>query len=156
MVGDVLLDTTESGQMEVGSVRNTERSVNFEVDGEVNGHNDDDHADSNNNSNRRLSSAVSMQSRRSLLQSNTAALMARERSWEEALNHCVADAGLNAFGCVFVEVWAMSDGGTHLFRPSGGHWMDPAFAQSLPSEEQVEKAWELEREAGDCPPGAGL
>ncbi|KAL7536995.1 hypothetical protein ACHAXR_007527 [Thalassiosira sp. AJA248-18] len=75
---------------------------------------------------------------------------------EEVLAHTVADAGLNAFGCVFVEVWVMSDDGRKLTRPNGGHWMDPAFGQSLPSEELIEKAWELDREAGDCPPGAGL
>lgn len=78
------------------------------------------------------------------------------RSDEEALAECVADGGLNAFGCVFVEVWALSDDGTKLTRPDGGNWMDPAFAQSLPSEKLIEKAWELDMEASDCPPGADL
>lgn len=50
----------------------------------------------------------------------------------------------------------MSDDGTMLTRPSGGHWMDPAFAQSLPDTDLIEKAWSLDRFAADCPPGAGL
>lgn len=80
----------------------------------------------------------------------------RERSDEEALQDCVADAALYAFGCVFVEAWVLSDDGTKLIRPPGGHWMEPTFANSLPSEELMEKAWILEGTAVDCPPGAGL
>lgn len=34
--------------------------------------------------------------------------------------------------------------------------MNPAFASSLPSEDLIEKAWELDRVAMDLPPGAGL
>ena len=34
--------------------------------------------------------------------------------------------------------------------------MDPAFAQSLDTEEMIEEAWELDRVANDCPPGVGL
>ena len=46
--------------------------------------------------------------------------------------------------------------GTNLIRPKGGHWMDPAFAQSLPTEEMIEEAWKLDEVADDCPPGVGL
>ena len=42
-------------------------------------------------------------------QANDAAQHTHGRSDEEALAYAVADAGLNSFGCVFVEVWAMSD-----------------------------------------------
>lgn len=89
-------------------------------------------------------------------QSQIAVQRGRSRTNEEALAQSVADAGLDAFGCVFVEVWVMTDDGTKLTRPSGGHWMKPAFAQSLPNESLIEKAWELDRQANDCPPGAGL
>lgn len=51
----------------------------------------------------------------------------------------------------------MSDeDGTKLTRPNGGCWMDPAFAQSLPTSASREQAWELYSKAADCPPGAGL
>ncbi len=50
----------------------------------------------------------------------------------------------------------LTEDGTKLTRPNGGHWMKPAFAQSLANEELIEKAWSLDREAGDCAPGAGL
>mmetsp|Transcript_16960 Transcript_16960/g.40601 ORF Transcript_16960/g.40601 Transcript_16960/m.40601 type:complete len:574 (-) Transcript_16960:97-1818(-) len=89
-------------------------------------------------------------------QARTAAHRSRVRPDYEILSQSVADAGLNAFGCVFLEVWAMSDDGTKLVRPSGGHWMDPAFAQSLANDDLIEKAWELDRVVRDCPPGAGL
>jgi len=69
----------------------------------------------------------------------------------------VADAGLNAYGCVFVEVWLMNPDGTALSRlEPGGHWMDPSFANSLSSEELTQQAFELNRFARDCPPGVGL
>jgi len=50
----------------------------------------------------------------------------------------------------------MSDDNTKLTRPSGGCWMSPAFAQSLPNASLRENAWELYKEATDCPLGAGL
>ena len=40
-----------------------------------------------------------------------------------ALAGSVASAGLNAFGCVFVELWVIAEDGTALFRPEGGQWM---------------------------------
>ncbi|KAL9180346.1 hypothetical protein ACHAXT_008316 [Thalassiosira profunda] len=89
-------------------------------------------------------------------QAQAAARASRFRSDAETLSHAVADAGMNAFGCVAVEVWVMKENGTKFTRPEGGHWMKPAFAQSLPSEILIEKAWELDRHADDCPPGAGL
>lgn len=110
----------------------------------------------NHNNNRSVRFGGLNISQRAQDQAYSAANRARARSDEEALAQTVADAGLNTFGCVFVEVWAMSDDGTKLTRPAGGHWMDPAFAQSLPDEESIESAWELDREASDCPPGAGL
>jgi len=76
---------------------------------------------------------------------------------EDLVPVSVADAGLNAYGCVFVEVWLMNPDGTALSRVEpGGHWMDPSFANSLRSEELTEMAFELNRFARDCPPGAGL
>lgn len=67
------------------------------------------------------------------------------------------DAGLNAYGCVFVEVWLMNPDGTALRRVEpGGHWMDPSFAHSLSSEELTRQAMQLNRFARDCPPGVGL
>mmetsp|Transcript_4142 Transcript_4142/g.7341 ORF Transcript_4142/g.7341 Transcript_4142/m.7341 type:complete len:581 (+) Transcript_4142:47-1789(+) len=92
----------------------------------------------------------------SLTQSRLAARRGRSRSDEEALAQSVADAGLNAFGCIFVELWVMTEDGTKLTRPSGGHWMKPAFAQSLKTEELIDMAWMLDRSAGNCAPGAGL
>jgi len=69
----------------------------------------------------------------------------------------VDDAGLNAYGCVFVEVWLMNPDGTALRRVEpGGHWMDPSFANSLSSEELTQQAFQLNRFARDCPPGVGL
>ena len=69
----------------------------------------------------------------------------------------VADACINAYGCVFIEVWRMNPNGTALKRvePSG-HYMDPAFANSLPSEQIKAQALELDRYARDCPPGVGV
>ena len=72
------------------------------------------------------------------------------------LSEAVADAGLNAFGAVFVEVWVMSHDGTKLQRPPGGNWMDPSFGLSFPDEESMEAARALDIEAIDCAPGAGL
>jgi len=89
-------------------------------------------------------------------QSYVAAQRSRPRSDEEVLGETVADAGLNAFGCVFVEIWVIALDGTKLSRPGGGHWMDPAFAQSLPTEAMIETAWKVDREAEDCPPGVGI
>lgn len=79
-----------------------------------------------------------------------------DRNDADALQDLVADAGINLFGCCFVEVWALSENGALFERVSGGHWMDPAFAQSLPSDELIEMAWGLDREALSVPPGAGL
>jgi len=92
----------------------------------------------------------------SMEQSAKVAHMSRTRSDEEILELSMADAGLNAFGCVFVEMWCMSQDGTRLTRPTGGHWMDPSFAQSFPDESLIDKAWGLYETANDCPPGAGL
>lgn len=76
---------------------------------------------------------------------------------EDLVRGSVADAGLNAYGCVFVEVWVMNSDGTALSRVEpGGHWMDPSFANSLPTAELRAQALELNRYARDCPPGAGL
>mmetsp|Transcript_3076 Transcript_3076/g.4661 ORF Transcript_3076/g.4661 Transcript_3076/m.4661 type:complete len:570 (+) Transcript_3076:101-1810(+) len=73
---------------------------------------------------------------------------------EDLVPGSVADAGLNAYGCVYVEVWIMNPNGTALSCVE--RWMDPSFANSLPSEELKAKALELNRFAPDCPPGAGL
>mmetsp|Transcript_16360 Transcript_16360/g.34538 ORF Transcript_16360/g.34538 Transcript_16360/m.34538 type:complete len:568 (+) Transcript_16360:399-2102(+) len=85
--------------------------------------------------------------------------IAREERYEydkNLLRRAVEDAGINAFGAVFVEVWALNEDGTKLQRPEGGHWMDPAFWRSLPDDELMEEASSLDRNAGDCSPGVGL
>ena len=91
-----------------------------------------------------------------LIQSQLAAQRARPQPDADVLAKAVGDAGLNAFGCILVEMWVLSEDGTELFRPEGGHWMNPAFASSLPNEELIEQAWELDRHAEPPPPGAGL
>lgn len=80
----------------------------------------------------------------------------RARADEDLLTRVVADSCTNAFGCVFVEAWVLSNDGTKLTRPSGGHWMSPSFSQSLPTEELIQNAMQLDMEARDCAPGAGL
>ena len=89
-------------------------------------------------------------------QSQLSARRARPRRDEEVLAQSVAAAGSNAFGCIFVEMWVLSADGTKLTRPDGGHWMNPAFASSLPTQSLVAKAWELDRVTEDCSLGAGL
>lgn len=131
MVGDAARRVDDSSRSQDTADNRSTRNVMFEEEGKPR---------------RRLSYLNT--SPASQFQANSAAQRARERSDEETLAHPVADAGLNAFGCVFIEVWVMSDDGMKLTRPKGGHWMDPAFAQSLPDESLIEKAWELDREAG--------
>ncbi|KAL7466495.1 hypothetical protein ACHAXS_006793 [Conticribra weissflogii] len=85
--------------------------------------------------------------------------VAREERYEydkHLLHRAVEDAGINAFGAVFVEVWALHRDGTKLTRPDGGHWMDPAFWRSLPDGEAMHLASGLDWEAGDCALGVGL
>ncbi|KAL9188001.1 hypothetical protein ACHAXT_006379 [Thalassiosira profunda] len=70
---------------------------------------------------------------------------------EDILTRAVEDAGLSAFGAIFIEVWVLSTDGQHLTRPPGGHWMDPMFLLSAP-----DNAEELNRTAPDCAPGQSL
>mmetsp|Transcript_17932 Transcript_17932/g.39092 ORF Transcript_17932/g.39092 Transcript_17932/m.39092 type:complete len:587 (+) Transcript_17932:75-1835(+) len=118
--------------------------------------NDSQHSDDGSKEVYTRSQAELNISQYSLHQSRLSARRGRSRTDEEALAQSVADAGLNAFGCIFVELWVMTEDGTKLTRPSGGHWMKPAFAQSLETEELIDMAWTLDRSAGDCAPGAGL
>ena len=67
-----------------------------------------------------------------------------------------ADAGINTFGCVFLEVWALNKDRTRLTRPAGGAWMDTAFKLSLPSEEQRCVANYLLDNSPDTAIGVGL
>jgi len=56
--------------------------------------------------------------------------LARVKRWPydtRLLHRVVADAGRWAYGTVLVEVWALSDDRTHLFRPEAGWWVDPVF-----------------------------
>ena len=92
------------------AVNNQNKSVNFE-----------ETSTTTSSPQRRRSSLNQSTSSRD--QAFSAAQRTRERSDAETLAHPVADAGLNAFGCVFIEVWVMSDDGTKLTRPEGGHWM---------------------------------
>lgn len=70
---------------------------------------------------------------------------------EDLLARSIRDAGHNAFGTVFIEVYVLSTDGLHLARPSGGHWIDPGFLHSA-----SDRAKELDRTAPDCVPGESL
>lgn len=49
-------------------------------------------------------------------------------SYDDLLLHrAVKDAGRWAYGIVIVEVWALSEDSTHLFRPDQGWWVDPVY-----------------------------
>ncbi len=73
------------------------------------------------------------------------------------LLHCaMEDAGINAFGAIFVEVWVLHNDGTKLLWSEGGYWIDLAFWQSLPKAEAIYEASCLDWEVGYCTPGMGL
>lgn len=80
----------------------------------------------------------------------------RMKEDQEILSRIAADAGLNTFGCVFLEVWMLNEDGTKLTRPPGGAWMDSALRWSLLSDELMSEADELQVEALDIAPGVGL
>ena len=88
--------------------------------------------------------------------SHLSAVKALPQLDEDILARLIAGAGSNAFGCIFVEMWVLSENGMKLFRPVGGHWMNSAFATSLPNEALIDKAWELDQKSEEYPPGAGL
>ena len=124
----------------------TRRGVSMSIDDDDDDNDDDDEQKSTSKST--ASAPPQMQSSRN----NT-----NNYNIEDLVRGSVADAGLNAYGCVFVEVWIMNPDGTALHRVEpGGHWMDSYFSNSLPSEERKAQALELNRYARDCPPGAGL
>eukprot|EP00804_Cyclotella_cryptica_P003377 CCRYP_012860-RA/>CCRYP_012860-RA protein AED:0.13 eAED:0.13 QI:202/1/1/1/0/0/2/151/525 len=75
---------------------------------------------------------------------------------QDEMSRATADAGLNTFGCIFLEVWVLSNTGTRLIRPLGGAWMDSAFRGSLPSDELMLDADYLLSEAPDAALGVGL
>mmetsp|Transcript_29533 Transcript_29533/g.45335 ORF Transcript_29533/g.45335 Transcript_29533/m.45335 type:complete len:472 (-) Transcript_29533:269-1684(-) len=52
----------------------------------------------------------------------------------DLLFRTVRDAGRWAFGTVFVEVWALNEDGTKLFRPDGGWWLDENYHMASLSE----------------------
>ena len=72
------------------------------------------------------------------------------------MSRVTADAGINTFGCIFLEVWALNKDRTRLTRPAGGAWMDTAFRTSLPSEEQRCVADHLIDHSSDTAIGVGL
>ena len=130
---DSFLDVSQSNSSNAATRGSTSMQVNTTIDGF-----DDDaqSASSKKSTNRAKSSSFNM---------------------ENLFQESVADAGLNAYGCVFIEVWIMLPDGTALIRVEpGGHWMDPSFTNSLPTEELQEQARELDRYARNSPPGAGL
>jgi len=75
------------------------------------------------------------------------------REDEDLLSRAIADAGLHAFGAIFVELWVASSDGLTVTRPSGGHWMNPSFMQSVSC---PEKAKEVNERAPNCAPGESL
>jgi hypothetical protein len=75
---------------------------------------------------------------------------------QDELSRITADAGLNIFGCIFLEVWVLNKTRTRLMRPLGGAWMDTAFRRSLPSDEFLLDADYLLSEAPDAASRVGL
>jgi hypothetical protein len=75
---------------------------------------------------------------------------------QDELSRITADAGLNIFGCIFLEVWVLNKTRTRLIRPLGGALMDTAFRGSLPSDEFLLVADYLLSEAPDAASGVGL
>lgn len=51
----------------------------------------------------------------------------RKKVDQEKLSHTTADAGLNIFGCIFLEGWVLRKTGARLIRPLGGALMDTAL-----------------------------
>lgn len=141
MVGNVADDDNDDGSFLDVSQSNssnaaTRGSTSMQVNTTIDGFDDDAQSASSKKSTRAKSSSFNM---------------------ENLFHESVADAGLNAYGCVFIEVWIMLPDGTALIRVEpGGHWMDPSFTNSLPTEELQEQARELDRYARNSPPGAGL
>lgn len=43
------------------------------------------------------------------------------------LHRAVEDAGRWAYGTIFVEIWALNEDRTFLFRPEAGWWVDPVY-----------------------------
>ena len=128
------LDVSQSNSSNAATRGSTSMQVNTTIDDD--GFDDDAQSASSKKSARAKSSSFNM---------------------ENLFKESVADAGLNAYGCVFIEVWIMLPDGTALIRVEpGGHWMDPSFTNSLPTEELQEQARELDRYARNSPPGAGL
>lgn len=72
---------------------------------------------------------------------------------EDLLSRTISDVGLHAFGAIFVELWVVSSDGRHMKRPSGGHWMNPSFAQSV---RPPSRALDVNNHAPDCAPGESL
>ena len=50
---------------------------------------------------------------------------------DKLLHRAVRDACRWAYGTVFVEVWALSDDHTCLFRPEAGWWIDPVYHRTV-------------------------
>ena len=80
----------------------------------------------------------------------------RKQKDREDMSRITADAGLNTFGCVFLEVWVLSKKRTRLERPDGAAWMDSAFRASLPNEELLTIADNLRSDAPDIGLGVGI
>lgn len=66
---------------------------------------------------------------------------------EHDMSRVTADAGINTFGCVFLEVWVLNKDRTRIVRR--GVWMDSAFRLSLPDETLRKDAEYLVEEAPD-------
>lgn len=66
---------------------------------------------------------------------------------EHDMARVAADAGINVFGCVFLEVWVLNEDRTRIVRK--GAWMDPAFRVSLPDNALEKEAKYLINEAPD-------
>lgn len=75
---------------------------------------------------------------------------------EHDMARVTTDAGINTFGCIFLEVWVLNQNRTRLMRPAGGAWMDPAFRSSLPDEQLQMDAEYLLREAPETALRVGL
>jgi hypothetical protein len=78
----------------------------------------------------------------------------RVKREDHDLSRVTADAGINIFGCIFLEVWVRNKETTWLVRK--GARMDPVFRVSLPEEDIITEAEYLINEAPDIAIGVGV
>lgn len=79
---------------------------------------------------------------------------------DELLHRAVADAGRWAYGTIFVELWALNDERTLLFRPEAGWWVDPVYHRDCGTDCPICRLTDSDRpdyvRPGPLTPGEGL